>query len=115
MTKVFWDTLYELVESPDDVLEKQNERGTEKDEEEEVKAQKILEDSTKLKQEEKVPSQLASQVESLTKSITSSVDKIGAEIRKMTDGAENVAKVTAFKKYFANLDEKIAMSLISKC
>jgi hypothetical protein len=101
------ESYFELVESSDEVLETQNDKGNEKEDDEEVKAQKVLVDSTKLKQEEKIVTQLANQVESLTKSISSSVDKLGAEIRKMTDGAENVAKITAFKKDLANLDEKI--------
>ena len=64
--------------------------------EEETKARFELETSAKLKQDEKLVSQYSSQIESLTKSISSSVDKIATEVNKMSDDTENVARIDAF-------------------
>ena len=47
---------------------------------EESKARVELETSAKLKQDEKLVSQYSSQIESLTKSISCSVDKIATEV-----------------------------------
>ena len=100
------DEYYELIEKSDEVLEGSENPPGAKDEEE-TKARFELETSAKLKQDEKLVSQYSSQIDSLTKSISSSVDKIATEVNKMSDGTENVAKIDAFKKDLAMLDEKI--------
>ena len=100
------DEYYELIEKSDEVLEGTENLSGAKDGEE-TKARFELETSAKLKQDEKLVSQYSSQIESLTKSISSSVDKVATEINKMSDGTENVARIDAFKKDLAMLDEKI--------
>ena len=101
------ESYYELVELSDEVIESLNKTENEKEVSHEDKAQSDLVSTNKFKQEEKLVTQLAKQVESLTKSISGSVDKLGTEIRKMSYSAENVARIDAFKRDLAGLDEKI--------
>ena len=72
----------------------------------EEKVQKEYENK-KLKQDQRLATQLSKQIESLEATINSSVNKIQTEVDKMSDGNENIAKVDVFKKDLMQLDEKI--------
>ena len=74
---------------------------------EEVEALKVPNVVQRQRQEKKLCDSLAKQVELCSKSITSSIDKINTEVRKMGDGEESPAKVQSLMSILQSLDEKI--------
>ena len=94
------DDYHDLIEKSEEKL-MGNPNPTDKVTELETKAS--VEKETKLIQEKKMIDALSNQ----TKSITSSVDRILSEAKKMEDGCEGAAKVHSLKSDLHALDDKI--------
>ena len=97
----FESKYYDLMEKSDDVLDANAAV------QEPIESKRIVEAEQKLKQDQKYTDSLAKQVELSCTSITSSIDKILAEVRLMEDGCEGVSKVQSLKADLHAIDEKI--------
>ena len=91
---------YELVELSDEVLEKLDKVAVDNT------AKDVESDKSQLDQS-RLFKQLESQVASMSKSITDSIEKLSVEVNKMVDNSENIAKIGAFKKDLFAIEEKI--------
>ena len=74
-----------------------------------AKEDKVLAEKTE--QNKRVSDNLGKQIESLTETITSSIDNISLEVKKMDDGGESASRVQALRTDLHNLDNKIDVVL----
>ena len=99
---------YELLELSDEKLE---EPSTSKDDVTETREPKVdimkLQQERQAVQEQKLADSLSSQITTLTDSITSSIDNISKEVKKMEDFGESVGRVQSLRLDLNSLDDKI--------
>ena len=108
--KWFEDTeeeYYVLVEKSDDKLGEGDTVPKAIDEEQNKEDKANVEMIAKQKSDLKLLNQMSDQIESMTEAISSSISKIGDEVRKMVDGNEGLAKVQAYKADLSTIEDKI--------
>ena len=94
---------FELIELSEEKLEGEPTTVKEAD----VETKESVEKEIKTSQEKKLKEILGRQVESMTRSISASVQKILSEVSKMEDGTVGEAKVNSLKSDLHALDKKI--------
>ena len=93
---------FELLEKSDDKLEDIEKPAKDDSDKKEEKFK-----TQKAQQDERLATTLYNQIVSVTENITTSIDNISSEVRRMDDGGEGVARVQSLKSDLNNLDNKI--------
>ena len=93
---------FELLEKSDDKLEDIEKPAKDDSDKKEEKFK-----TQKAQQDERLATTLYNQIVSVTENITTSIDNISSEVRRMDDGGEGVARVLSLKSDLNNLDNKI--------
>ena len=93
---------FEILEKSDEKLDDAEKPPVE---DSDKKEEKFL--TQKAQQDERLATTLHNQIVSVTENITTSIDNISSEVKRMDDGGEGVARVQSLKSDLNNLDNKI--------